>query len=66
MVLQASGPDAAALLTANLPAVGADGTSPADSLAQWRMVAARLGLTAEQRALLSDWRRRFLQRLDDC
>lgn len=54
------------LLTAGLPSVGADGASPADSLAQWRMVAARVGLTPEQHALLADWRRRFLRRLDDC
>lgn len=66
LVLQTSGADAAMLLTAGLPSVGADGVSPADSLAQWRMVAARVGLAAEQHALLADWRRRFLQKLDDC
>lgn len=66
MVLQTSGADAALLLTAGLPTVGADGVSPADSLAQWRMVAARVALTAEQHAQLADWRRRFLQKLDDC
>ena len=66
MVLQASGPDAAALLTANLPSVGADGASPADSLQQWQRVAARVALTPQQRLMLADWRARYLQQLDDC
>ena len=66
MVLQASGPDAAALLTANLPSVGADGTSPADSQQQWQRVAARVALTPQQRLILADWRTRYLQQLDDC
>lgn len=66
MVLQASGPDAAALLTADMPSVGPDGVSPADSLAQWRAVAGRVALTLDQRVALADWRRRFLAKLDDC
>lgn len=67
LILHASGPDAAALLTANLPvAAGPDAASPADNLQQWRMVAARVGLSPEQRAALADWRTRFLQRIDDC
>ncbi len=67
LVLHASGPDAAALLTAGMPvAPGPDASSPADSLQQWRMVAARVGLTPEQCAALADWRTRFLHRIDDC
>lgn len=64
-MLQASGPDTSALLMADLPAAGADGAAPADSLAQWRAVAARVALAPDQRAALADWRRRFLARLDD-
>lgn len=66
MVLQASGPDAAALLTANMASAGHDGTSPADSLHQWQVVALRVALTPDQHAALADWRRRFLQKIDDC
>jgi hypothetical protein len=67
LVLHASGPDAAALLTANITvAPGPEASSPADSLQQWRMVAARVGLTPEQRTALADWRARFLRRIDDC
>ena len=67
MVLSASGPDAASLLTANMPsAPGPDGASPADSLQQWRMVAQRVALSSPQRAALADWRSRFLHRIDDC
>lgn len=67
LVLHASGPDATGLLTANMPvAPGPDASSPADSLQQWRMVAARVGLNPEQRAALADWRARFLRRIDDC
>lgn len=47
-------------------APGPDASSPADSLQQWRMVAARVGLNPEQRAALADWRARFLRRIDDC
>lgn len=65
LILQVSGPDATSLLTADMPAAGSDGASPADSLAQWRAVAARVELSPEQRAALADWRRRFLARLDD-
>jgi hypothetical protein len=66
MVLGTGGPDAALLLTAGMPPTTADGTSPADSLQQWQVVATRVALTPEQRLALADWRRRFLQQIDDC
>ena len=66
LVLQASGPDAASLLTANLPPLGPDGASPADSLRQWQLVAARVGLSPAQRLTVSDWKARFLQKIDHC
>jgi hypothetical protein len=43
-----------------------DGTSPADSLGQWTVVALRVGLTPDQRTLLASWRLRFLKKIDDC
>jgi hypothetical protein len=66
MVLQVKGPDAAALLTAGASCLGPDGTSPADSPQQWQVVALRVALSPAQRAALADWRRRFLQKIDDC
>ena len=65
LALTASGPDAAALLTANVEP-GPCSASPTDSPQQWRMVAHRMVLSPEQRAAVGDWRSRFLQRIKNC